>query len=85
MYNPTYRIKPSDVIYPNWNTIARFQHYFKPQLRAREEYQRRNRTSTSFYPTNMEYHRGIRAFIYKHAPDTSDLRRSSRIHPTYFR
>jgi ribosomal protein S4 len=79
MHNPTYRIKPADIIYPNWDRIFRFQHFFRPQLRAREEYQRRNRVSTAFYPTNMEYHRGIRAFIYKHAPDLFDLRRGSRI------
>jgi ribosomal protein S4 len=85
VYDPSYQLKPADVIYPNWDTVARFQHYFKPYLRAREEQQRRNTASTAFYPTNMEYHRGTRAIIYKHAPDECDLRRSSRIRPAYFR
>jgi ribosomal protein S4 len=85
LYDPAYRLKPADVIYPNWDTVARFQHYFKPQLKAREEYLRQNRDSTAFYPTNMEYHPGVRAIVYKHAPDESDLRRSSRIRPAYFR
>jgi ribosomal protein S4 len=85
VYDPNYCLKPEDIVYPNWDRIARFQHYFKPQLRAREEHARRNRVSSSFYPTNMEYHRGIRAFVYKHAPDESDLRRSSRIRAVYFR
>jgi len=33
----------------------------------------------------MEYHRGTRAIVYKHAPDESDLRKSSRVRPAYFR
>lgn len=85
VYDPSYQLKPADVIYPNWDTAARFQHYFKPYLRAREEQVRRNRASTAFYPTNMEYHRATRAIVYKHAPDESDLRRSSRTRPAYFR
>jgi ribosomal protein S4 len=85
VYNPSYQLKPADVIYPNWDTIAKFQHYFKPQLQFHERGQRKNKASTAFYPTNMEYHRGIRAITYKHAPDESDLRRSGRIRPAYFR
>jgi ribosomal protein S4 len=85
VYDPSYQLKPADVIYPNWDTVARFQHYFTPQLRARIEQQRMSKQSTSFYPTNMEYHRGTRAIVYKHAPDESDLRRSSRIRPAYLR
>jgi len=56
-----------------------------PQLRARLAKLRMSKQSTSFYPTNMEYHRGTRAIVYKHAPDESDLRRSSRIRATYLR
>lgn len=54
-------------------------------MRARMAQQYRTKDSTAFYPTNMEYHRGTRAIIYKHAPDDSDLRKSSRIRPAYFR
>jgi ribosomal protein S4 len=32
VYNPSYRLKPADVIYPNWDVAARFQHYFQPYL-----------------------------------------------------
>jgi ribosomal protein S4 len=85
VYNPAYRLKPADVIYPNWDTVIRFQHYFMPQMRRRALRLRKNRMLASFYPKNMEYHKGTRAIIYKHAPDESDLRRSSRIRPAYFR
>lgn len=46
---------------------------------------RKKKTSTAFYSTNMEYHRGVRALIYKHRPDESDLRKGSRVNAVYFR
>lgn len=83
--NPAYLLQPGDILQPEWDMISRFQHYFKPQLKRREAYQRRNRVSTTFYPGSIEYHRGTRTLVYKHAPDEADLRRSSRLQPTYFR
>jgi len=85
VYDPAYRLKSDDVVYPKWDTVARFQHYFRPYLRTREEYLRRNRASTTLHPTNMEYHRGIRAFIYRHAPEEFDLRKSGRVFAPYLR
>lgn len=85
IYDPSYRLQPGDVVYPNWDTVARFQHFFKPYMSRRAIRRRRNKTSTAFYPTNMEYHRSIRAIVYKHAPDESDLGRRSRVRPLYFR
>jgi ribosomal protein S4 len=83
--DPEYLLQPGDILQPEWDSIARFQHYFKPYLSRREAYQRKNQQSTAFYPLNFEYHKGTRALVFKHAPDESDLRRSNRLQPNYFR
>jgi len=83
--DPAYRIKPGAVIHLEWNRIARFQHFFRSNLKRREAYQRRAQRSTSSYPTNFEYHRGTRTLVYRHAPDESDLRKSTRLQPNLFR
>jgi ribosomal protein S4 len=83
--DPAHRLKPADTLHLEWDRIARFQHFFEPNLRRREAYQRRTRRSTSSYPTNFEYHRGTRTLVYKHAPDEADLRKSSRLRANYFR
>ena len=79
------QLHPGDLIQPEWNRIRRFQHYFQPLLRARENFQRPDRLSTGAYPTSFEYHRGTRAMFYRHAPEEADLRRSSRLQGTLFR
>ena len=83
--DPAYRIAPGAVIQLEWERIARFRHFFTPNLNRREAYQRRAQRSTSSYPTNFEYHRGTRILLYNHAPDESDLRRSSRLQSNLFR
>jgi ribosomal protein S4 len=85
VYDPSFRLQPGDVIQPNWDTAARFQHYFKPYLSRRQERRRRNKKSTACYPRNMEYNRGTQTIVYKHAPDESDLRKYGRIRPRYLR
>jgi ribosomal protein S4 len=85
VYDPSFRLQPGDIIQPNWDTAARFQHYFKPYLSRRQERRRRNKKSTACYPRNMEYDRGTQTIVYKHAPEESDLRKYGRIRPRYLR
>lgn len=85
IYDPAYRLQPTDVIRMNRGTIDRFQHYFKPYTGWRQARRRRNTRSTAGYPRNMEYSRATGALVYKHAPDESDLRKYGRIRAVYLR
>jgi ribosomal protein S4 len=85
LYNCASRISPGDLIQPEWDRISRFQHFFKSALKQRDALQENPQVLTSAYPKNFEFHRGVRAMFYRHAPEETDIRQSNRLQPHLFR
>jgi hypothetical protein len=85
LYQIDDHFRVGDHIQIDYERVQRFQHYFQPQLNARDLFQKPNKHSTGAYPANFKYYSNIQVAFYAHAPEESDVRRSSRFQAGFSR